>query len=126
MRTNITVALVALSAASACQAKQPIPRLTNGQATTAIRALSGLDSIKAVLGTCKPVKKNAAFAGQTACTVLAVSSGGTSESQADFHWSGKEWVATPSESQSMLPFPDPVLKDIDPDTKIDPNAGPIH
>lgn len=89
MRMTHMVALMLACTASACHGQQPAPRLTNSQATTAMHALIGSDGIQVVLGTCKPVAK-AEFAGQTACTLLAVSSGGTSQSQADFHWTGKE------------------------------------
>jgi hypothetical protein len=126
MRSNLIAALVVASVASVCQAQQQAPRLTNGQATTAVHAMIELDGIEVVLGTCKPAIKGVAFAGQTACTLLAVSQGGTSETQADFHWDGRKWVAAPSESQAALPFPDPVLADIHSGAKIDQNAGPIR
>ena len=125
MRTKAALALMLMAAAPACHAQQPAPPLTNGQATKAMRTLMGMDQIQAVLGTCKPAA-HPDFKGQTACTLLAVSSGGTSETQADFHWNGKEWVAAPSDSQGVLPFPDPVLMNIHAGAKIDQNAGPIH
>lgn len=125
MRIKIAAALMLVSVAPACHGRQPASRLTNGQATSAMRALMGMDAIQVVLGTCKPVA-HAEFEGQTACTLLAVSPGATSESQADFHWSGKEWVAAPSDSQAALPFPDPVLMNIHAGAKIDQNAGPIR
>lgn len=126
MRVQTIVALMLAGIVSGCQGQQPAPRLTNGQATAAIRGLMGLPGIEVVLGTCRPVTKNADFPGQTACTLLAVSPGGTSETQADFHWNGKEWAATPSDSQSALPFPDPVLMDIHAGAKVDQNAGSIR
>lgn len=124
MNRKLFMSLVLASIATACHA-QPPAKLTNGRATTAVRALLGLDQVRVVLGTCKPAL-NAGPGGATACTFLAVSSGGTSESQADFRWSGKAWTAAPSESQKILPFPDPVLVDVHSWSNIDDNAGPIH
>ena len=125
MRIKLVVAPLLIMLAPACNAQQPIPRLTNGQATKATRAELGLDRAQVVLGTCKPALQPHTT-GQTACTLLVILGAGTSETQADFYWSGKEWVSTPSNSQSILPFPDPALMNIHVDTKIDPNAGPIR
>jgi len=88
MRIKAALALTLMAAAPACHAQQASPPLTNGQATKAMRTLMGMNQIEAVLGTCKPAT-HAEFKGQTACTLVAVSSGGTSETQADFHWNGK-------------------------------------
>lgn len=125
MHIRFVVALVLMMVTPACQAQQPVPPLTNGQATKAAQAELGLDRARVVLGTCKPALRPHTK-GQTACTLLVVFGAGTSETQADFSWNGKEWVFTPSSSQSILPFPDPVLMNIHVDTKIDPNAGPIR
>jgi hypothetical protein len=118
------VGMILLGVAPACHGQQPATRLTNGQATKAVRDLMGMPQIQVVLGTCKPALQ-AKFPGQTACTLSAVSSGGTSETQADFHWNGKEWVAEPSDSQKVLPFPDPVLMTVHAGASIDQNAGPL-
>lgn len=125
MRIKAALMLITLIAASGCQARQPAPRLTNGGATKAFRTMMGMHRIEVLLGTCKPAKE-AEFEGQTACTLLGVSPGAMSETQADFHWNGQEWVANVSSSQSILPFPDKVFMNIHSDTKIDPNAGPIR
>lgn len=123
LNRRLLLSLMLASIATACHA-QPPTKLTNGRATTAVRALLGLDQVRVVLGTCKAAL-NAKPEGATACTFLVVSGSGTSESQADFRWSGREWTATPSESQKILPFPDPVLADVHSWSKIDDNAGPI-
>lgn len=125
MKRKLFLTLTLASIATACHAQQPPTRLTNGQATIAVRSMLGMDQIRVVLGTCKPAL-NAKPEGAKACTFLAVSSGGTSESQADFHWTGKEWAAAPSDSQKILPFPDPALMDVHSWSNIDDNAGPIH
>ncbi|SDA36294.1 hypothetical protein SAMN03159340_03606 [Sphingomonas sp. NFR15] len=118
------VAAILLGAAPACHGQQPATPLTNGQATKAIRDLLGIPGLQVVLGTCKPALK-AKFPGQTACTLDGVSQAGTSETQADFHWSGTEWIAEPSESQTILPFPDPVLMKVHAGASVDVNAGPL-
>jgi hypothetical protein len=118
------VAMVLLGMAPACDAQKAPTPLTNGQATKAIRELMGMPGIQVVLGTCKPALKPT-FPDQTACTLDAVSPAGTSETQADFHWSGKEWVAEPSDSQEILPFPDPVLMNVRAGARVDQNAGPL-
>ncbi|NML32338.1 hypothetical protein [Paraburkholderia antibiotica] len=71
---------------------------------------------RVALGTCKPAL-NPRYKNQLACTLVVISQGGTSETQADFHWDGKKWVSTSSESQDILPFPDPLLADIHPWTQ---------
>lgn len=123
IRINLVIVLMML--ASACQAQQPAPRLTNEQATKATIKEIGIKDARVVLGTCKPAL-HAEAKGQTACTLLVVFGAGTSETQADFHWNGSEWVSAPSRSQSILPFPDPVLMTVHVDSKIDPNAGPMR
>ena len=62
------------------------------------------------LGTCVPAIK-AEHKGQIACATAFVFPAGSSESQADFYKdSTGKWVARPSKSQDILPFPDPNLK----------------
>jgi len=112
--------LVALSAllslfAAACTASEPAPgKLPNPEeAKTAFTDMIGdpdlLSGSTIKLGTCVPAA-DAEYPGQTACTVAVLSPGGSSETQADFHWDGKRWIAQPSSSQDLLPFPDPKLQ----------------
>ncbi|VWB33249.1 hypothetical protein BLA6993_01442 [Burkholderia lata] len=98
----------------ACRADLPATRLTNKEATAALRAeieMVAEEQGRVALGTCKPAL-NPRYKDQVACTLLVISQAGTSETQADFHWDGQKWVSTPSESQDILPFPDPLLADI--------------
>lgn len=96
------------SPASAAPSARPTPE----QALTALAARFGDESlfrdVRVQLGTCKPALE-AAHPGQVACTVLIRSPGGSSETQSDFHWDGRQWLAEPSGSQEILPFPDPAF-----------------
>ena len=63
------------------------------------------------LGTCVPAV-NAKHKGQIACTVAFIFGAGSSETQLDFYRDAKtgKWIAQASESQDLLPFPDPKLR----------------
>lgn len=63
----------------------------------------------AKIGTCVPAI-NAKNEGQIACTTVIVIGGSSSENQIDFYFKDGNWVAEPSESQGLLPFPDPKLQ----------------
>jgi len=65
-------------------------------------------SAKLKLGTCVPTTA-ATRKGEVSCTFALESSGGSSESQADFYPDGAGWTAEPTE-QKDLPFPDPKLR----------------
>lgn len=87
---------------------------TSEQAKSAMVKLMGdlLKDSKIRLGTCVPAAK-ATQKGLVACTVLVTLGAGSSETQADFYKDPKQsgrWVAQPSESQDLLPFPDPNLQ----------------
>ena len=61
-------------------------------------------NLQVALGTCLPVIKPP-HAGQISCTVLVLSPGSSSETQADFYATAKSWVADVATRQD-LPFPD--------------------
>ena len=88
--------------------KLPTPEEAKAAFTEMIGDPDFLTDSKLKLGTCVPAI-DAEHPGQTACTVAVLSAGGSSETQADFHWDGTRWVAQPSSSQDLLPFPDPKL-----------------
>lgn len=99
--------LLAVSLA-ACDAT-PVPdRLSDLDATYAMQERFGLGDVLVFLGSCIGAK-NPTYPGQAACTAVIYSNGHGSETQADFHWNGKKWVAEPTASQDLLPHPDPKL-----------------
>ena len=59
-------------------------------------------------GTCVAAV-DATHPGQRACTLAIRLGAAVNETQADFHWDGCRWIAQPSTSQDLLPFPDPAL-----------------
>lgn len=64
-----------------------------------------------VIGTCVSTPaQNSQHQGQVSCTLLIKSSGGSSETQADFYQDSEVWLAQPSSSQDELPFPDPKFR----------------
>lgn len=77
------------------------------------------EQAKVMLGTCVPALR-AEHAGQMACTWKMRYNAVIAESQADFHWNGTTWVAQHSESQELLPMPDPRL---DPGPSLDPGPN---
>lgn len=93
----------------AAPGKLPNPEEAKAAFTDMIGDPDFLGESTVKLGTCVPAI-DAEHPGQTACTVAVISSGGSSETQADFHWDGKRWIAQPSSSQDLLPFPDPKLQ----------------
>ncbi|MEL1263513.1 hypothetical protein [Pseudoxanthomonas putridarboris] len=111
------ILLAAASATASCAQDAPPdaapgPAPGEQQAHAAIVAMFGgaseLEGTTVKLGTCLPALAPE-HAGQIACTFALASAGGSSESQADFHWDGRRWVAQPSSSQEILPFPDSKL-----------------
>ena len=83
-------------------------RLSDFDATYAMQERFGLGDVLVFLGSCIGAK-NPTYPGQAACTAVIYSNGHGSETQADFHWNGKKWVAEPTASQDLLPHPDPKL-----------------
>ncbi|NTZ85180.1 hypothetical protein FCJ61_19770 [Burkholderia metallica] len=107
-RTSRAVALLLAASVAACDAT-PVPdRLSDADATYAMQERFGLGDVMVFLGSCIGAK-NPTYPGQAACTVAIRSNGRGSETQADFHWNGKKWVAEPTESRDLLPYPDPQL-----------------
>lgn len=102
---------LASAAPSTAQAK-PLALPTPEEAAHALLKMMDMMELEqmaeARLGTCVPAIE-ADHPGQVACTVALKIGAGTSETQADFHHDGKEWIAQPSQSQEQLPFPDPKL-----------------
>ena len=87
----------------------PVPdRLSDLDATYAMQERFGLGDVMVFLGSCIGAK-NPTYPGQAACTMAIRSNGHGSETQADFHWNGEKWVAEPTASQDLLPYPDPRL-----------------
>ncbi|MEO8387632.1 hypothetical protein [Polaromonas sp.] len=106
----VTPAASAASTASTAQAGTLVlPDIK--EATQAFLEMMELQKYKDAelkLGTCIPAVQ-AKHPGQVACTVALKIGAGTSETQADFYRQGNKWVAQPSSSQDLLPFPDPKL-----------------
>ncbi|VWB90766.1 hypothetical protein BAR24066_04309 [Burkholderia arboris] len=107
-RASRATALLLAASIAACDAT-PVPdRLSDADATYAMKERFGLGGVMVFLGSCIGAK-NPTYPGQAACTVAIRSNGHGSETQADFHWNGKKWVAEPTESRDLLPYPDPQL-----------------
>ncbi|WP_321859883.1 hypothetical protein [Burkholderia cenocepacia] len=107
-RASRAAALLLAASIAACDAT-PVPdRLSDVDATEAMKERFGLGDVMVFLGSCIGAK-NPTYSGQAACTVAIRSNGHGSETQADFHWNGKKWVAEPTRSQDLLPYPDPRL-----------------
>ncbi|MBY4713588.1 hypothetical protein [Burkholderia cepacia] len=107
-RAGRAAALLLAVSLAACDAT-PVPdRLSDLDATYAMQERFGLGDVMVFLGSCIGAK-NPTYPGQAACTVAIRSNGHGSETQADFHWNGKKWVAEPTQSQDLLPDPDPRL-----------------
>ncbi|WP_230950188.1 hypothetical protein [Burkholderia cepacia] len=107
-RAGRAAALLLAVSLAACDAT-PVPdRLSDLDATYAMQERFGLGDVMVFLGSCIGAK-NPTYPGQAACTVAIRSNGHGSETQADFHWNGKKWVAEPTESRDLLPYPDPQL-----------------
>lgn len=66
------------------------------------------EQVRVKLGTCLAVPDKEHL-GKIACTVSVHIGAGSSETQADFYRDGDSWVAEPSASQELLPFPAPKL-----------------
>ncbi|KWB23317.1 hypothetical protein WL32_11015 [Burkholderia cepacia] len=96
-RAGRAAALLLAVSLAACDAT-PVPdRLSDFDATYAMQERFGLGA------------KNPTYPGQAACTAVIYSNGHGTETQADFHWNGKKWAAEPTQSQDLLPYPDPRL-----------------
>ncbi|HEM7804047.1 hypothetical protein KDX26_22655 [Burkholderia cenocepacia] len=107
-RAGRAAALLLAASVAACDAT-PVPdRLSDLDATYAMQERFGLGDVMVFLGSCIGAK-NPTYPGQAACTMAIRSNGHGSETQADFHWNGEKWVAEPTASQDLLPYPDPRL-----------------
>ncbi|OXI36354.1 hypothetical protein [Burkholderia aenigmatica] len=107
-RASRAAALLLAASVAACDAT-PVPdRLSDFDATYAMKERFGLGDVMVFLGSCIGAK-NPTYPIQAACTLVIRANGHGTETQADFHWNGTKWVAEPTESRDILPIPDPRL-----------------
>jgi hypothetical protein len=115
MRTTKPYLLSILFAGSiaGAAAAQAVTAPTAAQARRAVVKMFGdppaMKSATVKVGTCVPTT-GATQKGEVACTFALLTSGGSSESQANFYPDAGGWTAEPTEQQG-LPFPDPKLRE---------------
>lgn len=107
-RASRAAALLLVASVAACDAT-PVPdRLSDFDATYAMKERFGLGDVMVFLGSCIGAK-NPTYPIQAACTLVIRANGHGTETQADFHWNGTKWVAEHTRSRDILPYPDPKL-----------------